>query len=197
MERHSVRGARSDQPTERRRPEARRNENAHFRTGCRGRHPPLPPLRCENPRAQLKTPMHCDASAGTPPAPRTPPTTHPNRARTPPTCAFVHSRRAMAPSARREKQGDSFAKAPVFSQKAGNFFETNGDFASLSSLIPHLSSNKIDKTTSSHSNITVGVLIQGRCKKLVSFLFGQQGRDVYFCGVLQQYYTETLHTMMI
>lgn len=63
--------------------------------------------------------------------------------------------------------------------------------------MPHLSSNKIDKTTSSHSNITVGVLIQGRCKKLVSFLFGQQGRDVYFCGVLQQYYTETLHTMTI
>ena len=161
------------------------------------RHPPLLPLHCKNLRAQLKTPMHCDASAGTPPAPRTLPTTRPNHARTPPTCAFVHSRRAMAPSARREKQGGSFAKAPVFSQKAGNFFETNGDFASLSSLMPHLSSNKIDKTTSSHSNITVGVLIQGRCKKLVSFLFGQQGRDVYFCGVLQQYYTETLHTMMI
>lgn len=161
------------------------------------RHPPLPPLHCENPRAQLKPPMHCDASAGTPPAPRTPPTTRPNRVRTLPTCAFVHSRRAMAPSARREKQGDSFAKAPVFSQKAGNLFETDGDLASLSSLMPHLSSNKIDKTTSSHSNITIDVLIRGRCKKLVSFLFGQQGRDVYFCGVLQQYYTETLHTMTI
>lgn len=114
-----------------------------------------------------------------------------------PTCAFVHSRRAMAPSARQEKHGGSFAKAPVFSRKAGNFFETNGDSASLSSLMPHLSSNKIDKTTSSHSNITVRVLIRGGCKKLVSFLFGQQGRDVYFCGVLQQYYTETLHTMTI
>lgn len=168
-----------------------------FSHGMPWRHPPLPPLHCENPRAQLKTPMHCDASAGTPPAPRTPPTTRPNRARTPSTCAFVHSRRAMAPSARREKQGDSFAKAPVFSQKAGNLFETDGDFASLSSLMPHLSSNKIDKTTSSHSNITVGMLIRGRYKKLVSFLFGQQGRDVYFCGVLQQYYTETLHTMTI
>lgn len=168
-----------------------------FSHGMPWRHPPLLPLHCKNLRAQLKTSMHCDASAGTPPAPRTLPTTRPNHARTPPTCAFVHSRRAMAPSARREKQGGSFAKAPVFSQKAGNFFETNGDFASLSSLMPHLSSNKIDKTTSSHSNITVGVLIQGRCKKLVSFLFGQQGRDVYFCGVLQQYYTETLHTMMI
>ena len=88
-------------------------------------------------------------------------------------------------------------KPPVFSRKAGNFFETNGDFASLSSLMPHLSSNKTNKTTSSHSNITIGVLIRGGYKKLVSFLFGQQGRDVYFCGVLQQYYTETLHTMTI
>lgn len=161
------------------------------------RHPPLPPLHCENPRAQLKTPMHCDASAGTPPAPRTPPTTRPNRARTPPTCAFVHSRHAMAPSARREKQGGSSRKQGGFREKAGNFFETNGDFASLSSLTPHLNSNKIDKTTSSHSNITVSVLIRGGYKKLVSFLFGQQGRDVYFCSVLQQYYTETLHTMTI
>ena len=168
-----------------------------FSHGMPWRHPPLPPLRCENPRAQLKTSMHCDASAGTPPAPRTPPTTRPNRARTPSACAFVHSRRAMAPSARREKQGGSSRKQGSFREKAGNFFETNGDFASLSSLMPHLSSNKINKTASSHSNITVGVLIQGRCKKLVSFLFGQQGRDVYFCGVLQQYYTETLHTMTI
>ena len=161
------------------------------------RHPPLPPLHGENPRAQLKTPMHCDASAGTPPAPRTPPTTRPNRARTPSACAFVHSRHAMAPSARREKQGCSSRKQGGFREKAGNFFETNGDFASLSSLMPHLSSNKIDKTTSSHSNITVSVLIRGGYKKLVSFLFGQQGRDVYFCGVLQQYYTKTLHTMTI
>ena len=114
-----------------------------------------------------------------------------------PTCAFVHSRRAMVPSARREKHGGSFAKAPVFSRKAGNFFETHRNFSSISSLMHHLSSNKIDKTTSSHSNITVGVLIRGGYKKLVSFLFGQQGRDVYFCGVLQQYYTETLHTMTI
>lgn len=103
----------------------------------------------------------------------------------------------MAPSARREKQGGSFAKAPVFSRKAGNFFETLGNFSSLSSLMPHLNPNKIDKTTSSHSNTTIGVLIQGGYKKLVSFLFGQQGRDVYFCGVLQQYYTKTLHTMTI
>lgn len=161
------------------------------------RHPPLPPLHCENPRAQLKTPMHCNASAGTPPAPRTPPTTRPNRARTLPHLPFVHSRRAMAPSARREKQGNFSRKHGGSPEKAGNFFETNGDFASLSSLMPHLSPNKIDKTTSSHSNITVGVLIRGGYKKLVSFLFGQQGRDVYFCGVLQQYYTKPLHTMTI
>ena len=61
----------------------------------------------------------------------------------------------------------------------------------------HLSPNKINKTTSYHSNITVGVLIRGGYKKLVSFLFGQQGRDVYFCSVLQQYYTKILHTMTI
>ena len=197
MERHSVRGARSDPPTERRRPEARRNENAHFRTGCRRRHPPLRPFTAKPHAPNSK--RRCTATPPPAlhplPAHRRPlaPTVHER----PPTCAFVHSRRAMAPSARREKQGDSFAKAPVFSQKAGNLFETDGDFASLSSLIPHLSSNKIDKTTSSHPNITVGVLIRGGYKKLVSFLFGQQGRDVYFCGVLQQYYTETLHTMMI
>lgn len=197
MERHSVRGARSDQPTERCRSGARRNENAHFRTGCRGA-----PHRCRPFTAKthaLNSKRRCTATPPPAlhplPAHRRPlvPTVHER----PPTCAFVHSRRAMAPSARREKQGDSFAKAPVFSRKAGNFFETHGNFSSLSSLMPHLSPNKTNKTTSSHSNITVGVLIRGGYKKLVSFLFGQQGRDVYFCGVLQQYYTETLHTMMI
>lgn len=197
MERHSVRGARSDPLTECCRSGARRNESAHFRTGCRGA-----PHRCRPFAAKihaLNSKRRCTATrppALRPlPAHRRPlaPTVHERS----PTCAFVHSRRAMAPSARREKQGDSFAKAPVFSQKAGNLFETDGDFASLSSLMPHLSSNKINKTTSSHSNITIGVLIRGGYKKLVSLLFGQQGRDVYFCGVLQQYYTETLHTMTI
>ena len=197
MERHSVRGARSDLPTERCRPEARRNENAHFRTGCRGATHRCRPFAAKT--HALNSKRRCTATPPPAlhplPAPRRPlaPTVHERS----PTCVFVHSRRAMAPSARREKQGGSFAKAPVFSRKAGNFFETNGDLASLSSLMPHLSSNKIDKTTSSHSNTTVGVLIRGRHKKLVSFLFGQQGRDVYFCGVLQQYYTKTLHTMTI
>ena len=190
MEWHSVRGARADQPTERRRTEARRSESAAFSHGMPRCVPPLPSLHCESPLSRFKTPMHHNAPAGTPPAPRTPPTTRPNRVRTLPHLPFVHSRRAMAPSARREKQGG-------FREKAGNFFETNGDFTSLSSLMPHLIPNKIDKTTSSHSNITVSVLIRCRCKKLVTFLFGQQGRDVYFCGVLQQYYTETLHTMTI
>ena len=168
-----------------------------FRTGCRDAsrrcrlftakaHSLGSKHRCTTTRQPARHPLpaHCRPLA---------PTVHERS----PTCAFVHSRRAMAPSARREKQGGSFAKAPVFSRKAGNFFEINGDFASLSSLMPHLNSNKIDKTTSSHSNITVGVLIRGGYKKLVSFLFGQQGRDVYFCGVLQQYYTKTLHTMTI
>lgn len=190
MERHSVRGARSDQPTERCRPEARRSESAHFRTGCRGATHRCRPFTAKT--HALNSKRRCTATrppALRPlPAHRRPlaPTVHERS----PTCAFVHSRRAMVPSARREKHGGSFAKAPVFSRKAGNF-------SSISSLMHHLSSNKIDKTTSSHSNITVGVLIRGGYKKLVSFLFGQQGRDVYFCGVLQQYYTETLHTMTI
>lgn len=197
MERHSVRGARADQPSERRRPEARRSESALFRAGCRGATHRCRPFtakthalnsnrRCTTTRLPALHPL---------PAHRRPlaPTVHERS----PTCAFVHSRRAMAPSARREKQGGSSRKQGDFREKAGNFFETNGDFASLSSLMPHLSPNKIDKTTSSHSNITVSVLIRGGHKKLVSFLFGQQGRDVYFCGVLQQYYTKTLHTMTI
>ena len=197
MERHSVRGARSDQPTERCRPEARRSESAHFRTGCRGATHRCRPFTAKT--HALNSKRRCTATrppALRPlPAHRRPlaPTVHERS----PTCAFVHSRRAMVPSARREKHGGSFAKAPVFSRKAGNFFETHRNFSSISSLMHHLSSNKIDKTTSSHSNITVGVLIRGGYKKLVSFLFGQQGRDVYFCGVLQQYYAETLHTMTI
>lgn len=185
MERHSVRGARADQPTERRRPGARRSKSALFRTVCRGA-----PHRCRPFTAKthaLNSKRRCTATRPPAlhplPAHRRPlaPTVHERS----PTCAFVHSRRAMAPSARREKQGGSSRKQGGFREKAGNFFETNGDFVSLSSLMPHLSSNKIDKTTSSHSNITVSVLIRGGYKKLVSFLFGQQGRDAYFCGVLQ------------
>lgn len=197
MEHHSVRGARSDPPTERRRPEARRSKSALFRTGCRGATHRCRPFTAKT--HALNSNRRCTATrlpALHPlPAHRRPlsPTVHERS----PTCAFVHSRRAMAPSARREKQGGSSRKQGGFREKAGNFFETNGDFASLSSLMPHLNSNKIDKTTSSHSNITVSVLIRGGYKKLVSFLFGQQGGDVYFCGVLQQYYTETLHTMTI
>lgn len=197
MERHSVRGARSDQPTERRRPEARRSKSALFRTGCRD-----VSHRCRLFTAKAHSPGSKHRCTATRPPARHPLPPHrrpftPYRARIPPACTFFHSRRAMAPSARREKQGDFSRKQGGFREKAGNFFETNGDFASLSSLMTHLSPNKIDKTTSYHSNITVGVLIRGGYKKLVSFLFGQQGRDVYFCGVLQQYYTKTLHTMTI
>ena len=197
MERHSVRGARADQPSERRRPEARRSESALFRAECRGATHRCRPFTAKT--HALNSNRRCTATrlpALHPlPAHRRPlaPTVHERS----PTCAFVHSRRAMAPSARREKQGGSSRKQGSFREKAGNFFETNGDFVSLSSLMPHLSPNKIDKITSSHSNITVSVLIRCRCKKLVTFLFGQQGIDVYFCGVLQQYYTKTLHTMTI
>lgn len=197
MERHSVRGARADQPTERRRSGARRSKSALFRTGCRGATHRCRPFTAKT--HALNSKRRCTATRPPAlhplPAHRRPlaPTVHERS----PTCAFVHSRRAMVPSARREKQGGSSRKRGGFREKAGNFFETNGDFASLSSLMSHLSSNKINKTTNSHSNITVGVLIRGGYKKLVSFLFGQQGRDVYFCGVLQQYYTKTLHMMTI
>ena len=197
MERHSVRGARADQPTERRRPEARRSESALFRTGCRGATHRCRPFtakthalnskrRCTAtpPPALHPLPAHCRPLA---------PTVHERS----PTCAFVHSRRAIAPSARREKQGDFSRKHGGSPEKAGNFSEIHGGFASLSSLDPHQATHETNKTTSSAPNIPISVLIRGGYKKLVSFLFGQQGRDVYFCGVLQQYYTKPLHTMTI
>ena len=197
MERHSVRGARSDPPTERRRPEARRNENAHFRTGCRGATHRCRPFAAKT--HALNSKRRCTAMpppALRPlPAHRRPlaPTVHERS----PTCAFVHSRRAMAPSARREKQGSSSRKHGGSLEKAGNFFEIHGGLTSLSPLKSHHDAHKTNKTTSSHHKFPISVLIRGGCKKLVSFLFGQQGRDVYFCGVLQQYYTKTLHTMTI
>lgn len=197
MERHSVRGARSDQPTERRRPEARRNENAHFRTGCRGVTHRCRPFAAKT--HALNSKRRCTATP--------PPALHPLPAHCRPLAPTVHERLPPAPSFTRGAQwslppdekntGALSRKPPCFREKRETFFETNGDFASLSSLMPHLNPNKTDKTTSSHPNITVGVLIRGGYKKLVSFLFGQQGRDVYFCGVLQQYYTETLYTMTI
>lgn len=197
MERHSVRGARSDQPSERRRSGARRSESALFRTGCRGAthrcrpvtakaHSPGSKHRCTTTRQPARHPL---------PTHRRPfaPTVHERS----PTCAFVHSRRAMAPSTRCEKQGGSSRKHGGSPEKAGNFSEIHGGFASLSSLAPHQATHETNKTTSSAPNTPIGVLIRGGYKKLVSFLFGQQGRDVYFCGVLQQYYTKTLHTMTI
>lgn len=197
MERHSVRGARSDQPSERRRSGARRSESALFRTGCRGA-----TYRCRPFTAKthaLNSKRRCTATRPPAlhplPAHRRPlaPTVHERS----PTCAFVHSRHAMAPSARREKQGDFSRKHGDFPEKAGNFSEIHGGFASLSPLESHHTTNKINKTTSSHHKHPISVLIRGGYKKLVSFLFGQQGRDVYFCGVLQQYYTKPLHTMTI
>ena len=197
MERHSVRGARSDQPTERCRPEARRSESAHFRTGCRGATHRCRPFTAKT--HALNSKRRCTATrppALRPlPAHRRPlaPTVHERS----PTCAFVHSRRAMVPSARREKQGGSSRKQGGFREKAGNFFEIHGGLTSLSPLKSHHDAHKTNKTTSSHHKFPISVLIRGGCKKLVSFLFGQQGRDVYFCGILQQYYTKTLHTMTI
>ena len=197
MERHSVRGARSDQPTERCRPEARRSESAHFRTGCRGATHRCRPFTAKT--HALNSKRRCTATrppALRPlPAHRRPlaPTVHERS----PTCAFVHSRRAMAPSARREKQGGSSRKHGGSPEKAGNFFEIHGGLTSLSPLKSHHDAHKTNKTTSSHHKFPISVLIRCRCKKLVTFLFGQHGIDVYFCGVLQQHYTETLHTMTI
>lgn len=168
-----------------------------FRTGCRDAsrrcrlftakaHSLGSKHRCTTTRQPARHPLpaHCRPLA---------PTVHERS----PTCAFVHSRRAMAPSARREKQGSSSRKHGGSLEKAGNFFEIHGGLTSLSPLKSHHDAHKTNKTTSSHHKFPISVLIRGGCKKLVSFLFGQQGRDVYFCGVLQQYYTKTLHTMTI
>ena len=159
MEWHSVRGARANQPTERRRTGARRSESAAFSHGMPRCVPPLPSLHCESPLSRFKTPMHRNASAGTSPAPGTLPTTRPNRARTLPHLPFVHSRRAMAPSARREKQGDFSRKHGGSPEKARNFSEIHGGFASLSSLDPHQATHGTNKTTSSAPNTPIGVLI--------------------------------------
>ena len=194
MEWHSVRGARADQPTERRRTEARRSKSALFRTGCRdaSRRCRLFTVKAHSPGSKHR----CTTTR----QPARQPARHPLPAHRRPLVPTVYERSPTCPSFTRGAQWplppDEKNKG-AFAKKAGNFFETNGDFTSLSSLMPHLSPNKIDKTTSSHSNITVSVLIRCRCKKLVTFLFGQQGRDVYFCGVLQQYYTKPLHTMTI
>lgn len=85
----------------------------------------------------------------------------------------------------------------AFAKKQGTFLKQTGTLHHYPRSCLISAPHKINKTASSYSNITVGVLIRGGYKKLVSFLFGQQGRDVYFCGVLQQYYTKTLHTMTI
>ena len=197
MERHSVRGARSDQPTERRRPEARRNENAHFRTGCRGA-----THRCRPFTAKPHAPNSKRRCTATPP-----PALHPLPAHRRPLAPTVHERPPPAPSFTRGAQwplppdeknkGTLSRKHGGSLEKAGNFFEIHGGLTSLSPLKSHHDAHKTNKTTSSHHKFPISVLIRGGCKKLVSFLFGQQGRDVYFCGVLQQYYTKTLHTMTI
>lgn len=168
-----------------------------FRTGCRDvshrcrpvtakAHSPGSKHRCTTTRQPARHPL---------PAHRRPlaPTVHERS----PTCPSF-TRGAQWPLPPDEKNKGAFSRKHGGSpEKAGNFFETNGDFTSLSPLESHHTTNEINKTTSSHHKFPIGVLIRCRCQKLVSFLFGQQGRDVYFCGVLQQYYTKTLHTMTI
>ena len=197
MERHSVRGARADQPAERRRTGARQSESAAFSHRMQRCAPPLPLRHCESPLSRFKTLMHRDASAGTSPAPGTLPTIRPRSRTNAPACTFFHLGRAMASATRREKQGDFSRKHGGSPEKAGNFFEIHGGLTSLSPLKSHHDAHKTNKTTSSHHKFPISVLIRCRCKKIVTFLFGQHGIDVYFCGVLQQHYTETLHTMTI
>ena len=126
MERLSVRGARADQPIERRRPEARRNENAHFRTGCRGA-----PHRCRPFTAKtyaLNSKRRCTATR--------PPALHPLPAHCRPLAPTVHERLPPAPSFTRGAQcplpldeknkGALRENKGAFSKKQGTFLKQTG-----------------------------------------------------------------------
>ena len=128
MERHSVRGARSDQPTERCRPEARRSESAHFRTGCRGA-----THRCRPFAAKihaLNSKRRCTATP--------PPALHPLPAHCRPLAPTVHERPPPAPSFTRGAQwplppdeknkGALSRKPPCFREKRGTFLKHTGTF---------------------------------------------------------------------
>lgn len=168
-----------------------------FRTGCRDAsrrcrlftvkaHSPGSKHRCTTTRQPARHPL---------PAHRRPlvPTVHERS----PTCpSFTRGAQWPLPPDEKNK-GALRENTGALRKKQGTFSEIHGGLTSISPLKPHHDTRKTNKTTSSHHKFPISVLIRCRCKKLVTFLFGQQGRDVYFCGVLQQYYTETLHTMMI
>ena len=126
MERHSVRGARADQPTERRRPGARRSESALFRTGCRGA-----TYRCRPFAAKihaLNSNRRCTATH--------PPALHPLPAHRRPLAPTVHERLPPAPSFTRGTQwplppdeknkGALRENKGAFAKKQGTFLKQTG-----------------------------------------------------------------------
>ena len=115
MERHSVRGARSDQPTERCRPEARRNENAHFRAGCRGVTHRCRPFAAKTYAFNSK--RRCTATP--------PPALHPLPAHRRPLAPTVHERPPPAPSFTRGAQWS----LPPDEKNKGALRENKGAFA--------------------------------------------------------------------
>ena len=121
-----MRGARSDLPTERRRPEARRSESAHFCTGCRGA-----THRCRPFTAKihaLNSNHRCTATR--------PPALHPLPAHRRPLAPTVHERLPPAPSFTRGAQwplppdeknkGTLSRKPPCFREKRGTFLKRTG-----------------------------------------------------------------------
>ena len=128
MERHSVRGARSDLPTERRRPEARRSKSALFCTGCRGATHRCRPFTAKT--HALNSKRRCTATR--------PPALHPLPAHRRPLAPTVHERPLPAPSFTRGAQrplppdekntGALSRKPPCFREKRGTFLKHTGTF---------------------------------------------------------------------
>ena len=126
MECHSVRGARADQPTERRRPEARRSKSALFRTGCRDvshrcrlftakAHSPGSKHRCTATRPPALRPL---------PAHRRPlaPTVH---ERLPPAPSFTRGAQWPLPPDEKNK-GALRENKGAFAKKQGTFLKQTG-----------------------------------------------------------------------
>lgn len=127
MERHSVRGARSDQPTERCRPEARRSESAHFCTGCRGAPPTAaaPSLRksthsTQNADALRRVRRHSTRSPHTADHSPQPCTNAP-----PPASSFTRGAQWPLPPDEKNK-GALSRKPPCFREKRETFLKQTG-----------------------------------------------------------------------
>ena len=126
MERHSVRGARADQPTERRRPEARRSESALFRTGYRGATHRCRPFTAKT--HALNSKRQCTATR--------PPARHPLPAHRRPLTPTVHERSPTCPSFTRGAQwplppneknkGALRENKGAFAKKQGTFLKQTG-----------------------------------------------------------------------